>query len=239
MKGMENNRSYYPQTIKDWPEDERPRERLIMHGAESLSNAELLAIILRTGDASTKKTALDHARALLNRFKGFRAIGNATIAELCEFKGIGVAKAAQIMAAMEIARRFSSERLEDGIPFRSSRDVFNHFHERLRDKKKEIFIVLLLDGKNRRIKDITVSQGSLTASLVHPREVFNPVVRESAASIILVHNHPSGDPQPSVEDREITARLKDVGDLLGIKVLDHVIIGSGRYMSFADEGWFK
>ena len=210
-----------------------------MHGAESLSNAELLAIILRTGDASTKKTALDHARALLNRFKGFRAIGNATIAELCEFKGIGVAKAAQIMAAMEIARRFSSERLEDGIPFRSSRDVFNHFHERLRDKKKEIFIVLLLDGKNRRIKDITVSQGSLTASLVHPREVFNPVVRESAASIILVHNHPSGDPQPSVEDREITARLKDVGDLLGIKVLDHVIIGSGRYMSFADEGWFK
>ncbi len=239
MKGMESKGSYYPRTIKDWPEDERPRERLIMHGAESLSNAELLAIILRTGDAYTKKTALDHARALLNRFKCFRAIGSATIAELCEFKGIGVAKAAQIMAAMEIARRFSTERLEDGIPFRSSRDVFNHFHERLRDKKKEIFIVLLLDGKNRRIKDITVSQGSLTASLVHPREVFNPVVRESAASIILVHNHPSGDPEPSMEDREITARLKEVGDLLGIKVLDHVIIGSGRYMSFADEGWFK
>lgn len=239
MKGMDGNESYYPQTIKDWPEDERPRERLIMHGAESLSNAELLAIILRTGDASTRKTALDHARALLNRFKGFRAIGNATIAELCEFKGIGLAKAAQIMATMEIARRFSSERLEDGTPFRSSRDVFNHFHERLRDKKKEIFIVLLLDGKNRRIKDITVSQGSLTASLVHPREVFNPVVRESAASIILVHNHPSGDPEPSTEDREITARLKEVGDLLGIKVLDHVIIGSGRYMSFADQGWFK
>ncbi len=226
----------YP-SIKEWPEDERPRERLITCGPDRLTDAELLAIILRTGDASTRTTALDQARLLLSRFRDFRGLGSVTYAELCGMKGIGPAKAAQIMACMEIGRRFASQKVREGESFTSSRDVFSHFHESLRHRKKEMFIVLLLNGKNRKIREVVVSEGSLNASIVHPREVFNPAIRESAASIILVHNHTGGDPTPSREDREITRRLKEAGDLMGIKVLDHVIIGDGRYVSFADEGW--
>ncbi len=225
----------YPLSIKEWPEEERPRERLLSRGPESLTDAELLAIILRTGGAGI--TALDHARLLLARYQSLRGLGDASPSELASIKGIGKAKAAQVMACMEIARRFASQKIREGEQFTSSRDVFEHFHERLRGKKKEVFIALLLNGKNRKIKEVMISQGSLNASIVHPREVFNPAVKDSAASIILVHNHPSGDPSPSREDREITGRLKGVGDLLGIRILDHLIIGDGRYISFADEGW--
>lgn len=227
----------YSLTIKEWPEDERPRERLISYGPENLTDAELLAIILRTGDAYTRTTALDHARLLLSMFKDFRRLGETTYSELCRVKGIGPAKAAQIMACMEIARRFASQKIREGEQFTSSKDVFNHFHETLRSKRKELFIALLLNGKNRKIREVVVSEGSLNSSIVHPREVFNPAVKESAASIILVHNHPSGDPTPSREDMEITKRLREVGEMLGIKILDHLIIGNGRYTSFADKGW--
>lgn len=224
----------YPQTIKDWPADDRPRERLIKFGPETLSDAELLAIILRTGQKG--KTALDFAKTLISTYDSFQGMDNASIPELCRIKGIGPAKAAQIKAVLEIAKRFWRKEFKEGKAFTSSRIVYEHLHETLRGKKKEVFIALLLDGKNRKIREVKVSEGSLTSSLVHPREVFNPVVKDSAASIILVHNHPSGDPTPSRDDMEITRRLKEVGELLGVKVLDHIIIGGGRYTSFADEG---
>lgn len=223
-----------------WPESDRPREKLIEHGPATLSNAELLAILLRTGDASSGQSALDHGRTLVTRFgDSFRELEEASITELCEVKGIGPAKATQIQAALEIAKRFSQEEIRRGESFRSSADVFNHYREQLGSLKKEEFHVLLLDAKNRKLKDVRVSEGSLTSSLVHPREVFQPIIRESAAAAILIHNHPSGDPMPSQEDLQITQRLRDAGEMLGVHILDHLIIGKGRYVSFVDDGYWK
>jgi DNA repair protein RadC len=227
------------QPIKEWPESDRPREKLLENGPETLSNAELLAIILRVGEASTGQSALDHGRELMSRFDGsFRKLEEASTQDLRAIKGIGPAKAAQIKAALEIGKRFSREELKRGEQFRSSADVFNHYREHLGGLKKEEFHVLLLDAKNRKIRDVRVSEGSLTASLVHPREVFSPVIRESAAAVILIHNHPSGDPQPSQEDLHITRRLREVGEVMGVRVLDHLIIGKGRYVSFVDDGYW-
>jgi DNA repair protein RadC len=223
-------------TIKDWPEEERPREKLLKQGAQALSPAELLALVLRTGDATSGTTALDQARLLLGRFGSLRELARANTAELSQLKGVGPAKAAELQAVFEIARRFGDEELRPGMRFTSSEEVFRHFHERLRDRKKEVFMALLLDGKNRVIREVLISEGSLTASIVHPREVFVPVVRESAAAVLFVHNHPSGDPTPSREDLEITVRLREAGELMGVRVLDHIIIGSGQYVSFVDRG---
>ncbi|MEE4255294.1 MAG: DNA repair protein RadC, partial [Desulfuromusa sp.] len=146
------------------------------------------------------------------------------------------AKAAEIQALFQIARRFADNRLQPGQSYRSSQDAFDHFHERFCDYRKEVFLALLLDSKNRLIREVQISEGSLSASIVHPREVFAPVLRESAAAVLFVHNHPSGDPTPSREDIEITERLKQVGDLMGVRVLDHIIIGNGEYVSLADRG---
>lgn len=228
------------QPIPTWPESDRPREKLIEHGPATLSSAELLAILLRTGDASSGQSALDHGRTLVTRFgDSFRELEEVSITELCEVKGIGPAKATQIKAALEIAKRFSQEEIRRGESFRSSADVFNHYREQLGSLKKEEFHVLLLDAKNRKLKDVRVSEGSLTSSLVHPREVFQPIIRESAAAAILIHNHPSGDPVPSQEDLQITQRLRDVGEMMGVHILDHLIIGKGRYVSFVDDGYWK
>lgn len=223
-------------TIKDWPEEDRPREKLLDKGAGALTDAELLAIILRTGNASTAESALDHARQLLGKFDGLRGVDTASIKELKAIKGIGPAKIAQIKAALEIGRRLGEKKWQAGSPLRSSEDVYRHFREHLEGEKREIFYVVLLTNKNRKIREVKISEGSLTASLVHPREVFNPVVRESAAGVIFVHNHPSGDPAPSPEDMELTRRLKEVGELMGVRVLDHVVIGHDRYFSFNDRG---
>lgn len=224
----------YP--IKEWPQEDRPREKLLDKGAEALSLAELLAIILRTGNASTGESAVDQARLLLDRLRGLEGLDQASIAEMMAVKGIGSAKAAGIKAALEISRRLTGKKLEAGTPLRSSEDVFRHFRGSLEKEAREIFYVVLLNNKNRRIREVKISEGSLTASLVHPREVYNPVIRESAAAVIFVHNHPSGDPAPSPEDLEITRRLKEVGDVMGVRVLDHVVIGRGRYFSFSDRG---
>lgn len=222
--------------IKDWPADERPREKLLAGGADKLTDAELLALIIRTGDSSSKNSAVDLARSLLQRFGSLRQLAAASISELCQQVGIGPAKAAEIQALFQIARRFADNRLQPGQPYRSSRDAFDHFHERFCDYRKEVFLALLLDSKNRLIREVQISEGSLNASIVHPREVFAPVLRESAAAVLFVHNHPSGDPAPSQEDIEITRRLKEVGDLMGVRVLDHIIIGKGDYVSLADRG---
>ena len=221
------------QPIKEWPEEDRPREKLLDRGAEALTDAELLAILLRTGNAG--ESALDHARLLLSQFGGIKGIASAPAKELGAIKGIGPAKSAQLKAGLEIGRRLGREKWEAGRALRSSEDVFRHFAE-LEKETREIFYVVLLNNKNRKIREVKISEGSLTASLVHPREVYNPVIRESAAAVIFVHNHPSGDPAPSPEDIEITRRLKQVGEVIGVRVLDHVVIGRDRYYSFSDRG---
>lgn len=222
--------------IKDWPADERPREKLLSHGAEQLTDAELLALIIRTGDSGSKSSAVDLARSLLGRFGSLRRLSAASISELCQQQGIGPAKAAEIQALFQIARRFADQRMQPGQAYRSSRDAFDHFHERLCDYRREVFLALLLDSKNRLIREVQISEGSLNASIVHPREVFAPVLKESASAILFIHNHPSGDPTPSREDIAITERLKKVGELMGVRVLDHIIIGNGEYVSLADRG---
>jgi len=224
----------YP-TIKDWPEEDRPREKLLDKGAEALSETDLLAIILRTGNASTGQSAVDHARFLLKEFNGLHGIDGASISELRSIKGIGPAKIAQIKAGLELGRRLREKKWDAGQPLRTSEEVFRHF-QKLEKEKRELFYVVLLTNKNRKIREVKISEGSLTASLVHPREVYNPVIRESAAAVIFVHNHPSGDPAPSPEDREITRRLKEVGEVMGVRVLDHIVIGRERYFSFSDHG---
>lgn len=223
--------------IAHWPRTERPRERLLSKGPEALSDAHLLAILLRTGrrDSSAVQVAIE----LLNRLGGLSGLAACGIDELCTIPGVGPAKAAQLKAALALGKRSMAAPLSTGTRVSGSQDLFTHFHPALRDVKHELFKVVLLDAKNRVIKEVTVSEGSLTLSIVHPREVFALAVRESAASVILLHNHPSGDPTPSLEDRQLTDRLVAAGQLLGIRVLDHLIIGDGRYVSFADEGWLR
>lgn len=223
--------------IKEWPEDERPREKMRQQGAESLTNAELLALIIRTGDPGTKQSAIDLGRELIARFgDNLRELGSADLAEITAIRGMGPAKATGVKAAFTLAARFQARRLEHLDRFTSPRQVFDYFHHEFRDRRKEYFLTLLLDGKNRIIRRVQISEGSLNQSIVHPREVFSPAVRESAAALILVHNHPTGDPAPSSEDIAITRRLREAGDIMGIKVLDHIIVGDGDYLSFVEKG---
>ena len=164
-----------------------------------------------------------------------RNLFSATEGEL-RAKGVPKGSARRLAAVADLAREWGSERLQPGARFRSGADIFKHFHLKLRDLKKEQFIVVLLDGKNRVLREVRISEGSLTASLVHPREVFSVAIRESAGAVVFCHNHPSGDPTPSVEDVEITRRLCAVADLVGIRVLDHVVVGDGSYVSFLERG---
>ena len=228
----------YPRAIKEWPEDERPRERLMKLGADALSEAQLLAIVLATGEASSGRSALDLAMHLVRTFDGLRALDAASIAELCQIKGIGPAKATTIKAALELGKRLSGEPTQRHLKVTSPQDLVNYFQPRLQHLRKEVFKAVLLNTKHQMLKDVTVSEGSLSASLVHPREAFLPAIKESAAAVIFLHNHPSGDPTPSTEDKELTLRLAEVGQLVGISVLDHIIIGSGSpgYISFRDAG---
>jgi len=221
--------------IKRWPESERPRERLFREGPEALSDAQLLAILLRVGRQD--HSAVQVAMELLRRLEGLQGLSNRGLDELCQVPGIGLAKAAQLKAALELGKRALATPLSTGMRISSSADLFHHYYPRLRDLRHEVFKIVLLDAKHTIIRDATVSEGSLTLSIVHPREVFNLAVRESAAAVILLHNHPSGDPQPSPEDRALTARLVAAGDLLGIRVLDHLVTGDKRYISFADQAW--
>jgi len=214
----------------------RLREKLRDSGPAALTDAELLAVLLRTGTGGGGGTAIDLGQMLLEQSGGLRALSRSTRGLLTRQFGMGPAKVATLLVAFELARRLGEERFKRGSTVRSSADVFRHCCQRMASLRKEVFRVILLDGKNRVLKDIRVSEGSLTTSLVHPREVFVPVIEESAASLILVHNHPSGDPAPSSEDLAITKRLKEVGELLGVRLLDHLIVGDGRYVSFADEG---
>ncbi len=223
------------QGIAHWPETERPRERLLNQGPQMLTNAQLLAILLRVGRHGS--SAVQVGMDILDRLGGIAGLAQCGIEELCAVPGVGEAKAAQLKAALELGRRALAGPLTRGTKITSSRDLFTHYHPSLRDLRHEIFKVVLLDAKHAILRDITVSEGSLTLSIVHPREVFSLAVKESAAAVIFLHNHPSGDPTPSQEDRVLTARLVSAGEVLGIRVLDHLIVGDARYISFADQGW--
>ncbi len=205
---------------------------MLCYGDELLSEVDLITLILGTG--TKKMDAGKLAEILLNDAGGLRGLARRKGAEVMRVHGIGPAKASRIMATFSLARRLNASRLCPGFKVSSSRDVFLHYNPLLRDTKKEVFIILLLDSKNRLIREERVSEGSLTASIVHPREVFNAAIRESAAAVLAVHNHPSGDPRPSREDHAITVRLKEVGDLVGIRLLDHVIVGEEDYVSFRE-----
>lgn len=221
-------------SIKEWPESERPRERLLRAGEESLSDSELLAIILRGG--TRQESALELARKVLSKFGGLRSLARCSVTEMTSIKGIGPAKVAQIKAALGIARRFATEETPVGKRVKGSQQLFEHFHERLRKLKKETFFSILLDTKHRMIAEEQVAVGSLSESVVHPREVFRRAVAESASAVVFVHNHPSGNWDPSPQDRTLTQRLCEAGRLMGIRVLDHLIIGRDGYYSFAENG---
>jgi DNA repair protein RadC len=223
-------------SIKDWPEDERPRERLIKYGEDKLSDAHLLGILIGSGDRAARKNAVDLSRDLLKVFNDFRQIDQASVAELCKVKGIGIAKAAQIKAALEVGKRMSSQKTDKKEKMDTSRCFVEYYAPFLKHLKKEIVKVVLLNPKLVMIKDLTISEGSLNASIVHPREVMIPAIKESAASFALIHNHPSGDPSPSQQDMEITHRLNKTGHIVGIQMVDHIIIGDNKYFSFSDEG---
>lgn len=222
-------------TIRELPRTERPRERLMDLGAAALSSSELLAILLGAGGAGA--TAVQLGQAVLSRSDGaLRRIVNEPIAALTAVPGVGMARAVCIHAALELGRRMSLEQRDEGLPLVCPRDVVSLFAPRMEDLPVEEFHVVVLNAQNRMERDITVTRGLLNCSLVHPREVFRQAIAERAASIVLVHNHPSGDPVPSQDDRKITAQLVAAGALLDIPVNDHVIIGHRRYTSFAEAG---
>jgi DNA repair protein RadC len=219
--------------ITRWPKKERPRERLLQHGPHPLTEAELLGILL--GKGTRKKTAIDLARELLDQYESLQKLFSRSPSELMKIKGIGSAKAATLSAAFELVRRIQSQKNIATASFRRSSDVANHYIPLMRDLRKEVFKVLLLNRANRLIKEVTISEGTLEASLVHPRDVFREALLEPAAGVILIHNHPSGNPSPSEEDLRITKQLVEAGRLLGIKVYDHIILAGENYRSLADE----
>jgi DNA repair protein RadC len=216
------------------PSEERPRERLIRYGPQALSTAELLAIVLRTG--TKERSAIGLAEYLLSRHEGLRGVACAGVEELAKIKGIGPVKGVQIAACVELGRRLAAHSSEGRPIIRSPEDAANLLMPEMRDAPKENFKSLLLDTKNRVMKVLTVSVGSLDASIVHPREVFRDAVAAGAASVVAAHNHPSGDPTPSAEDRQVTKRLMEAGQVLGIELLDHLIIGDGRWVSMKQQG---
>ncbi len=226
--------AFYKTRITDWPENERPREKLLSLGPEYLTQSELLAILLRTG--SRTQTAVDLAKILISQFGELHHLSQLDFRKFFQLKGIGITKAVTLATCFEVARRIAALPTTQKIKITSPETVFQKYGPALGYMKKEIFMVLLLNSANVLLRDIRISEGTLNASLVHPREVFQPAILEPAASILLLHNHPSGDIQPSREDRNITQRLTESGNLLDIPVLDHIIVSSDGYFSFKEEG---
>ncbi len=223
---------FYHSRITDWPEGERPREKLMQLGPERLSEAELLAILLRTG--SRTQTAVDLAKTIVTRYGNLQQLSGMDYREFFRLKGIGPVKAVTLIAAFEIARRIASTETPMRWKVTGPDSIYQRYGPRLTHLKKEIFLILILNSANILIRDVQISEGILNASLVHAREVFKPAILESAASIILLHNHPSGETHPSREDKSITQTLVQAGKLLNIPVLDHLIIGVAGYFSFRE-----
>lgn len=217
--------------IRELPTEERPREKLISLGSSVVSNAELLAILIGTG--TKDRSALDLAVALLAAEEdGLGNLAGSTPEEICRISGMGIAKACRIIAAFELGRRLATRPLPGKVLITSPESIADLFMEEMRYYRKEFFQVLLLNSKGEIISIEKSSIGDLSSTIVHPREIFSGAVRRSAAAVVFVHNHPSGNPEPSSEDQEVTLRLIEAGKILGIRVLDHIIIGDGIYVSF-------
>ncbi len=223
-------------TVNDLPAQERPRERLAKHGPDKLSAPELLAVVLGRGVSG--KSVMSIAQELISKFGSVKGISEATIAELAKVRGIGSAKAAQLKAVFELGKR---QQFDEAPPFQkyeitNPASVVAAIRESIRDKRKEHFKLLVLNTRNRIVAITNVSTGTLSSSLVHPREVFRDAIEHSGSSVVLAHNHPSGNPDPSEEDLRITRRLADAGKIIGIEVLDHIIVGKETYVSFKEKG---
>lgn len=231
---MEKKSGFSSFTVRDLPKSERPRERLIKFGPEALSAQELLALII--GRGIPKKSVMNIAQELLARFGNIKAISQASIAGLSEIKGVGLAKAAQIKACFELGKRQDLEPELKNYDIKNPQSVVKAIRASIKDKAKEHFKLILLDTRNKIIGISTISIGTLNASLVHPREIFKEAIIHNSASVVLAHNHPSGDPEPSEEDLTITKRLVDSGKILGIEVIDHIIIGKTNFSSFKERG---
>lgn len=221
--------------IKDVPKSERPRERLLRDGAEALSNQELIALML--GSGTRAESVIDLAGRVVQHFDGLKLLKEATVQELMAIRGIGEAKAVQLRAALEIGRRIKQFPVEETHIVRSPQDVADYMMEEMRHLKQEHFVALYLNTKNAVLHKKTLFIGSLNASLVHPREVFKEALRYSSASLVCLHNHPSGQPEPSPEDIEVTKRLVSTGKMLGVELLDHVIIGDRKFYSMKEKGY--
>lgn len=224
----------YTLSIKELPSDERPRERLVKYGADALSNAELLAIILRVG--TPEYSAIGLAEHMLGRFNGIRGIASASVEELSSIKGLGTAKSAQIKAMVELGKRLAATALDPRSAIRNPQDVVDCVMPFLRDEPQENFMAIFLNTKNEILKTRIITTGTLDSSLITPRELFREAMSMNSAAVIVAHNHPSGDPTPSREDIAITKRLCQAGEMVGIEVLDHLIIGDGRSLSLKERG---
>lgn len=221
-------------SIKEWPLEDRPRERLLRLGAGALSTVELLTVVIGSGHRDCPADEI--ARRLTTAFPGLRQIANRSMEELLRLDGVGSATAGRLAAALELGRRLQRERRERQPTLSSPRAVWRHLALELRDRERERFLALCLNTRNELIREHVVSVGSLNASIVHPREVFKPALACAAAGLVIAHNHPSGDPAPSREDREVTRAISEAGRILDIPLHDHVIIGSDSYFSFKDSG---
>lgn len=222
-------------SIREWSPEDRPREKLLKHGEQALSTSELLAILLRTGTKGT--SAIDLSRQILARFQTLRNMSHTDRRSWKEFKGLGDAKIAQIKAALELGRRFREEELREERPqIKSARDVVDILMPRMRDLKKEVFTVIFLNSQNRVIAVEDLAHGTVNHASPIIREIFHRALEHFAVAIICAHNHPSGNVTPSAEDRAFTRKLFDAGQMLGVKALDHLIIGKGEHYSFSEAG---
>ena len=233
-EGMDRGENTY-QAIHSWPEEDRPRERLMRYGEQTLSDSELLAILLRTGARGT--SALDLARRILDRFGTFRRMSQADPVQWRDFKGMGPGKIAQVKAAIEIGRRFQEQELRvASTPITSSAEMVKVLMPRMRDLTREVFKVVLLNARNRVIGLFDETEGTVNQAAPMIREIFQKALQHCAVSLICAHNHPSGDVTPSEEDKRFTRRLREAGEIMQVRVLDHIIIGNNQYYSFSDEG---
>lgn len=224
--------------LKELPQMERPREKLMLQGKEHLSNGELLSILLRTGTREQSSLALAQEILKLDE-QGILFLGECTPEELSGIKGIGHAKACQILAAVELGKRIACLPRKERVKLTNPDEVARLFMEKMRYYKKEHFKVLIISAKGDIIEEKEISIGDLSSTVIHPREVFSHAIRRGAASVICVHNHPSGNPTPSEQDMSATKRLIQAAEILGIQVLDHIIIGDGTYISFKREGYME
>ena len=233
-KGRVGEPPTYHSKITDWPEGERPREKMLRTGPSAVSDSELIAILIRTG--AGKVTAVDLAKKIVSDYKSLANLSSRGVHELVRYRGLGEAKAMAIVAAFELGRRTAAHDRGSNMTVRSPNDVAAAYQPLMRDLKFEQFLTVLLDSANHILRDVEISRGILDSSLVHPREVFRHAILEPAASVILLHNHPSGNPEPSAEDIQITRQLVEAGRIMGIPVQDHVIIAGNTFASFAERG---